>query len=290
MLRPLTELRTMGVINITPDSFSETATRLMEGDALIKTLQQFKKIPGLIYDFGFESTAPMNSAVSLLDERNRFDDFFAYIQDFDLNNQWISFDTYKPQNYQYFEKKFKSRYQGCGFIFNDVSGVLDAEVLEFLKSKREQENFYYIYSSTHIPSREKVLNHMDFLLEGDIVTQTLEHFEDGLKKLKAVGMENKIILDPCFGFSKSFEQNWDLIHRFDEMVFKLNKAGIDCPCLVGVSKKSFLRKALPDSNDPFIDSEILHAKIIKELTSKNRGHLMFRAHDPFLVEKAYAIL
>jgi hypothetical protein len=68
----------------------------------------------------------------------------------------------------------------------------------------------------------------------------------------------------------------------------LKSLGIDCSWLIGISKKSFLRKTLLDSTDPFCDSEILHAKIIKELTEKKLGHLIFRAHDPFLVERVIA--
>lgn len=273
---------------MTPNSFSDISSMLFNIEVLKKSLTQFGKIPGIIFDFGFESTAPMNSAISETEERDRFDYFFENIAGIDLNHQWISFDTYRPSNYLYFEEKFKSRYHGCGFIFNDVSGVLDTEVLELLKSKRFLEPFYYIYTCTHIPSKDKVLNHMNFLIEGDILNQTVDHFQNGFKKLKELGIEKKILLDPGFGFSKSFSQNWDMINRFDQLVLNLKNLGIDCPWLIGISKKSFLRSAILDSTDPFKYAEILHAKIIKDLTEKKMGHLIFRAHDPFLVESAYA--
>lgn len=278
----------MGVINITPNSFSDTISHLHHSAELITKLNQFKKIPALVFDFGFESSAPMNSAITSHEERIRFDLFFEMIKEVDLSGQWISFDSYRPENYIYFEERFKSRYHNCGFIFNDVSGVLDAPVLDLLKSKKGCGDFYYLYTSTHIPSRDQTLSHMEFLRIGDIVEMTATHFKNGFQKLAAIGMNQQLILDPGFGFSKSFEQNWDLIHRFDELVWNLKDAGIDCPWLIGLSKKSFLRKALPASNDPFGDAEILHAKLIKEFIVKKSGHLIFRAHDPFLVESVYA--
>ncbi|MDD4972943.1 MAG: dihydropteroate synthase [Bacteriovorax sp.] len=279
------ELNTLGVINITPNSFSGQNI-LLNSETLKSTLNHFLAIPSLVIDFGFESTAPMNLAISKEEERLRFDSFFDTIKDMDLSNRWISFDTYKPQNYLYFEEKFKTRYHDCGFIFNDVSGVLDSEVLQLLKSKQYQENFYYLYSSTHIPSRNNVLDHMKFINDGDIIQMSFEHFTKGHAQFREIGFLDKILFDPCFGFSKSYQQNWDLINRFDELVLKLKNNKINVPWLIGISKKSFLRKSLPDSIDPFNDSEILHAQIIEDLVSAQLGHLLFRAHDPELVQKS----
>ncbi|MFA6238447.1 MAG: dihydropteroate synthase [Bacteriovorax sp.] len=278
----------MGVINITPDSFSDAGSLFQNGEELKKLLKQFKKIPALVYDFGFESTAPMNSAISSAEEKSRFDNIFDALAGIDLSGKWISFDTYRPESYLYFEEKFQMRYKGCGFIFNDISGVVDSDLLNLLKSKRYQKNFYYVLGSTHIPSRDKVLDHMNYIHEGDIVEQTGDCFLNGIPKLVECGLKEKIILDPCFGFSKSYEQNWELLTRFDDLARILKASGHTYPWLVGVSKKSFLRRALPESSDPFNDAEILHAKIIEDMILKNCGQLIWRAHDPFLVESIYS--
>jgi dihydropteroate synthase len=273
----------LGVINITPNSFSDP-NLFLNSNTLIQTLNNFKTNPYLCFDFGFESTAPANAAISESLEKERFDAFFESIKDVDLSGRWISFDTYKVQNYLYFEEQFKSRYRDCGFIFNDVSGVINEDLLSLLKSKKSDQNFYYLYTYTHIPSRELVLNHMNYILEGDIVEMSFKHFSHGYEKFKVIGFQEKIIFDPCFGFSKSYEQNWDLLNRFDQLVHKLSEQNqIRIPWLIGVSKKSFLRKSLVNSSDPFKDSEILHAEIIKNLQSKKLGHLLFRVHDPKLV-------
>ena len=276
----------MGVINLTPNSFSDQNKFLNNSETLKATLLHFKSIPSLVFDFGFESTAPMNTAISESEERLRFDAFFEAIKDIDFSGCWISFDTYKCQNYLYFEEQFNSRYQNCGFIFNDVSGVLDSEVLSLLEKKRQQDNFYYILNYTHIPVRTNVQKHMEFVREGDIIQMCFEHLTSEYKKLSEIGMADKIIFDPGFGFSKSYDQNWDLINRFDELCRLIESININRPWLIGVSKKAFLRKSLLDSKDPFKDSEIIHEQIIKKLMSKKLGHLLFRVHDPLIVTRS----
>lgn len=274
MLKNFESINTMGVINMTPNSFSDQK-KFLDTDTLKKTLNHYKN-KNLIFDFGFESTAPMNSAISKDLERERFDLFFDAISDVDLSGCWISFDTYRPQNYQYFEERFKSRYLDLGFIFNDVSGVIDDELLELLKKKATDKNFFYLYSNTHIPFRDKVLDHMKYLSNDEVVSTTIKKFKDAFKIFKEIGIDKKIILDPCFGFSKTFEQNWELINRFDEVVKGLD---FEVPWLIGVSKKSFLRKMVGEVTDPFAESEILHKKIIEDLKEKNLGHLIFRVHN-----------
>lgn len=278
----------LGVINITPNSFSD-GNYYSDLKTLQSTLINFKSIPGLAFDFGFESTAPMNISVSAAKERERFDTFFHNIKDIDLSGHWISFDTYKIENYLYFEEQFKSRYKNLGFIFNDVSGVIDSELISLLKERRLKENFFYIYCSSHIPSRDHVLDHMKFIKEGDIVEMCFETFNKGHEIFKEIGILEKIIFDPCFGFSKTYEQNWDLINRFDELVHKLKEQNIRVPWLIGVSRKSFLRKSLPHSIDPFNDSEILHEQIIRDILSKKVGHCLFRVHNPSIVLKSISL-
>jgi dihydropteroate synthase len=127
---------------------------------------------------------------------------------------------------------------------------------------------------------------MEYLIEGDIVQMCLKQIISGYEKFIEIGVPDKIIFDPGFGFSKSYNQNWDLLNRFDELNISLVNHGVKVPWLIGISKKSFLRKSLVNSSDPFSDSEIIHANIIKDLVLKKLGHIIFRAHDPKLVLKS----
>jgi len=279
----------MGVINVTPNSFSDQNSLLLDNKKLIDKIIAFKNYSNIIFDFGFESTAPMNKAISAAEELQRFDSFFERIKSIDLSDQWISFDTYRPSNYLYFETKFKSRYKNCNYVFNDVSGVVDDELLDLLKTKKNHLDFYYILASTQVPDRSKVSNHMDFIINTPVVKQTAENFLNSLAKINDNFNFENIILDPCFGFSKTYEQNWELVNNVSVLCNELQKNIRDFTMLFGLSKKSFLRKSLGNSTDPFNDSEILHKKLIVNFLKKKTSPILFRVHDPLIVEDAYAL-
>lgn len=98
MLRPIYESHTMGVINLTPNSFSDGG-KFLELESLISTVESFKQYPDLIFDFGFESTAPMNKAIDAMIEKSRMMSFLNQISQIDLSNRWISIDTYQLSNF-----------------------------------------------------------------------------------------------------------------------------------------------------------------------------------------------
>ena len=283
LLKPFTQLNTLGVINITPDSFSDQ-TRYNDKLNLEQVLKNFKNYPDLVFDFGFESTAPMNTPIAIQAERDRFDHFFHFLKDFDLNGCWISFDTYNIENFRYFESQFKERYQSCHYIFNDVSGQLDQELEEFLKIKVQSSDFYYLHNFTYLPDRTNVQSHMDYVIADNISIAAVEHFKAAYKWFQDIGFDQRLIFDLGFGFSKSYEQNWQLIHEVPKIVNNLKKVGIDKPWVMGISKKSFLKKASLSNTE--IELETLHLQVITAWMQKNCGHLLFRVHDPGIVLQA----
>jgi len=282
MLPEFKTLNTMGVINITPNSFSDPK-KFFHTVQLEETLKSLQNRRDLILDFGFESTAPMNDSISDSEERARFDLFFERIKDIDLSDRWISFDTYRPSSFRYFESRFKERYRGQGFIFNDVSGVIDQELETLLKDKKNDPFFRAIFSFTYIPSRELTGKHMTFLREGDGMALAIEHFKAAEKKFKEWGVDHEVIFDPCFGFSKTYEQNWELIHHFQTLKEAFSP---ERSWLIGLSKKSFLRKSLlPETADLFGEAEKLHEKLLQNFLSTTNGHCFFRVHDFEIVER-----
>ena len=283
MLSSLNQLTTLGVINITPDSFSDE-TRFTDKNNLEQVVAQFKNYPQLVFDFGFESTAPMNTPIAIQAERDRFDHFFHFLKDFDLNGRWISFDTYNIDNFRYFENQFKERYQNCSYIFNDVSGVMDQELADFLKTKIQSPDFYYLHNFTYLPDRTNIQSHMDYVKTEAISTAAVNHFKDSFKWFQEIGFDKNLLFDLGFGFSKSYEQNWQLINELPKIVNNLKKVGIDKTWVLGISKKSFLKKA--SLTDSVIEREALHLQILTAWIQKNCGHLLFRVHDPEIVIRA----
>lgn len=277
----------MGVINITPNSFSDPSLFYLN-DQLRKVIAENARRARFVFDFGFESTAPMNASIEAMTERERFDHFFHLIKDIDLNDCWISFDTYRPESFRYFESRFKAHYKGQGFLFNDVSGVVDDDLVDLLKERKNDPFFYFVYSYTHIPSRPETGKHMNFLKEGDILEDARAHFKKAEQVFLDLGVLNQVVFDPCFGFSKTYEQNWDLIQRFSELK---NSFREEVSWLIGLSKKSFLRKSLPEGTlDVFAEAEKLHEKLLAKMIEQNNGHVFYRVHDFDIVIRAENIL
>ena len=277
--KDLSNYKILGVINRTPNSFSDHGASL-NPHHFESQLKAMLEDSSVIPDIGFESTAPMNTAISATEEFSRFEEFLEASKGFSFNNRYISFDTYKVENFLLMTSFFRKIHPGAHFIFNDVGGVLNEELKEALL-KFKNKNFYYIYTFSHIPSRDKVLDHMKFVQpDSNILDEVARAFRATHSWFKDFGMENNLILDPGFGFSKTYEQNWALIHHFAELGSLID---LDVPVLVGLSKKSFLKKAL--EHLPGMGLEELHAQCLKNLELSFSGKLLFRVHDPNIVKK-----
>jgi dihydropteroate synthase len=267
----LNRYKRMGVINVTPNSFSDGGINLNSIN-LQCNLNYMMSFKDLIIDIGFESTAPFNKSISVIEERKRFNFF--------LNNckrlkelKVISIDTYKVDNMIYFYEKLKGKNKNIKVIINDVSGILEDSLFEVLKKLPDA---FYVYSATRIKNRKKLHEHMDFLPSPiDIKLEVKEQFLQAIHLFSKNGLSHKLILDPGFGFSKTLDENWELINNF-EMVIK----EISHPVIVGLSKKSFLRAKIK-SDDPKNDSEFIHYELIQEL-KETKNNLIFRIHDPLI--------
>ena len=285
MLKPIEECHTMGVLNITPNSFSDGG-KYLEKSVLLSTLEEYKKYPDLIFDFGFESTAPMNRAIDSQTEKKRMMDFLDQIVDVDLSMRWISVDTYQLNNFLYFYDEIKKRYPTCGIILNDVSGVLDQPLVDCLSLMKKDKNFYYLYSATNILDRDNVLEHMKCISQEDIFLQLARKIENFLAWIKSYNFNSEqIIFDPALGFSKTYEQNWQIIDGLKNF-FEANTKYKKFIWLLGFSKKSFMQKKFLPAQDPKQESESLHAQLVNDFLLLPTRGVIFRVHDPLIVKNA----
>lgn len=279
MKNDIHELKGMGVINITPDSFSDGGIHFNR-DNLLSTINLFQQHKSIIFDFGFESTAPMNSSISLFEEKSRFSFFIEAVKTSNLKNEWVSFDTYKIENFKFFFNETLKLFPQTKIIMNDVSGVLDEELFELFTEYKHFANFFYVFSSTNIPNRNFTNNHMDFISDKNIFDQTYEQIKKFLLFSRQFPeMQGRFFLDPAFGFSKSYIQNWDLIERLNELIDKIENEFTSFPWILGLSKKSFLKKKLIEQGRALHEIEDLHREIILNLKSNSySSQLIFRVH------------
>lgn len=277
-------------MNLTPNSFSDGNLHFQK--LSIKEFLIQSDFDELIYDFGMESTAPMNQSIDIETEMARFERFFkdieSYLQDSKKSPMIISIDTYRPAFFQYAYELIKVKNHSAFVIFNDVSGVVDDELIHVLKSCPDS---LYVYTHNRIANRLEMHNHMKFASENpQVIDEILKSFEKVKSLFVKHNLLSRLIFDPGFGFSKTLHENWQIIKKFNSFEKKYIELEFkNIPLVIGLSKKSFLKKAFEADPDPLSSSEFLHFEIIKDLLKNSSLSFIFRVHDfllPNLAQKS----
>ena len=259
---------------MTPNSFSDGG----EYDSPFLFAQKVEQMAPLCewLDFGAESTAPFNDAIGKDEEQSRFS-LFEEIDSSLFKEINFSIDTYRPESFLYFYRLWKDRGGRGQLIWNDVSGKLDDSVRTVLKECPEVN---YVYSHNLAPSRELTSSHMDYCRENLEFRDIRVFFADS-----AGEFIDRIIFDPCFGFSKTKDQNLSILHNIEELITNENESW-----LIGISRKSFLQAQIQSENK--IDqSEFLHCLYLAEILQKARcKRLLLRIHDPYIAIRAINFL
>jgi dihydropteroate synthase len=267
MLKPLL------IVNLTPDSFSDGG-KFHSPSIVDEFIKRNSKKDYNFFDFGAESTAPFNQPISAAEEIERLAPFIDLINENQIN---VSLDTYHLETVKWFKAKVNKT-----FLWNDVSGVLDEETLHFLK---DHENIHYVLSHTLVPSKDQTSFHMDYLCDGSIKDEVVNKWSHCISIFKenSISLE-RIYFDPCFGFSKTHDQNMELIKSLSD----IEKALPLKRWLLGISKKSFLKNTMisfgVEKEQARDKSEFLHFSIIKHWNKVLRKPILLRLHDPFMFD------
>lgn len=247
-------IKRMGVINITPNSFSDGG-EFLDPELLSQKLQLFSTVESI--DIGAESTAPKNDPIDSTEEWDRFQHWgLPFIKK--LPPQvLVSIDTYHPETIFKISSILKDR----PLMWNDISGQFDDSALQFLFSKA---NVSYVLSHNLAPERKLSGRHMDYVQETDddsFFWDMVSFFSERLKMALAKNVEGRLVLDPCFGFSKTLEQNLYLMKNFAHLAREVKHP----LWMIGISRKSFLQKKHQTHEQSILDQnhindihEILH--------------------------------
>ena len=217
----------MGVINITPDSFSDGGQFLDTKEAVKHALELVAEGANII-DLGGESTRPGALRVKLEDEQARVLPVIKELvenAEFKSSGAIISIDTMNAQTAALAVAAGAS-------IVNDVSGGLaDEQMFSALKDL----NCKFIIS--HWRGFSQTMDSMNNYTS--VAIDVAKELTERVAKAQAAGIsKDRLIIDPGLGFAKDIAQNWHLVARLDE----LEKLGL--PILVGASRKRFLAGAL----------------------------------------------
>jgi dihydropteroate synthase len=209
----------MGVLNITPDSFSDGGL-YMEVSQAVKRGIQIAQEGAEIIDIGGESTRPGSERISAEEELRRILPVLKELRK-ELSHAWISIDTYKAKVAQVCLE------EGADII-NDISGgTFDEYMFEVIA----KYNCPYVLG--HTKGRPEEWKKMQITYE-DVMEELINYFREKIQELRQKNYKGDIIIDPCIGFGKLPEHNIEILKKFRELrVFGL-------PLLVGVSRKSFV--------------------------------------------------
>ncbi len=209
----------MGVLNITPDSFSDGGLYLDTSSAIKRAVQMAEEGADII-DIGAESTRPGSKRIDVEEELRRILPVLKEVRR-ELPKVWISVDTYKSKVAQ------ACLEEGADMI-NDISGgTFDEDMFKVVA------RYGCPYVLTHIKGKPETWKEDPPIYE-DVVEEIILWLEERLKMLKDAGYNGQAILDPGIGFGKLPEHNVEILKRFEE--FRI----LGLPLLVGASRKSFI--------------------------------------------------
>ncbi len=255
----------MGILNVTPDSFSGDGI-IAKGDALQVSLEQarrFVEAGVAVLDVGGESTRPGSEPVSVEEERRRV---IPVIKELAKNfpDILISIDTYKAV--------IADEALSCGaHIINDVWGLrADPELKKIAVQKKCPVILMHNRSN---PASVEVRTNLGNAYVGseyvDVIADVKRELMDSVTLAREAGIDDeRIILDPGIGFGTKVEHNLELINRLDEI------RALGFPVLLGPSRKSFIGYTLDLPPDQRVEGTAATIAI-----GIARGADIVRVHD-----------
>lgn len=271
--------KVMGVLNITPDSFSDGGQFLDPDAAFAKALELVSQGANIV-DLGGESTRPGALRVSPEEEQSRVLPVIEKLKsstEFQQSGAQISIDTMNADT-------AKKAVLAGAEIVNDVSGGLADE--EMFRELKDLDCLYVLSHWRGFSDSMDSMNNYDSVAK-DVASELSER----VGKAIAAGISrDRLIIDPGLGFAKDIAQNWHLVARLDEL------EKLELPILVGASRKRFIAGALDPENAPEVSTArrdvataVLTALLMQRKLWGVRVHNVETTVDAIKVVEALAI-
>lgn len=252
----------MGVINVTPDSFSDGGSYLDKDKAVERGLKLVSEGSDII-DIGGESSRPGSDPISKEEEMRRVIPVISELRK--RIDMLISVDTTKSE-------VAKAALDSGADIINDISSFRFDPRMMTLAAQKEVPVILMHMKGT--PKTMQINPHYQ-----DLLREVKEFLKERLEEVQAQSIKKeKIIIDPGIGFGKSLKDNLILINNL-HFLEEFNR-----PILVGISRKSFIGKIL---NLP--PQERLEGTIASAILSLIHGAHILRVHDVEAVKKAILV-
>lgn len=248
----------MGVLNITPDSFSDGG-RYLDSEAAIARGLEIEHDGADLLDIGGESTRPGAGPISAEEELRRI---LSVIEG--LRGKLripISVDTQKAE-------VAEAAIAAGAEILNDVSALRsDPRLAEVARRARVP------IILMHMRGTPRTMQSGPFAR--DVIADVMAGLRDAMARAKRAGLaKSQILLDPGIGFGKKHDQNFEILARLPEF------ARLGCPIVIGTSRKAFLGKAMAKPGEPGLpsDQRLLGAAVTVTTSIFGGAHIV-RVHD-----------
>ncbi|MGE0214790.1 dihydropteroate synthase [Mycolicibacterium sp.] len=243
----------MGVLNVTPDSFSDGGAYLATENAVTHGASLAAHGADIV-DVGGESTRPGAVRTAERDEMRRV---LPVVRELAQRGVRVSIDTMRA-------RVAHAAVNAGASMVNDVSGGLADPAMA-----RCVAELGVPYVVTHWRGPSATMHARAVYL--DVVAEVEAELGDRLQALQAAGIASeRVIVDPGLGFAKTSQHNWALLSRLDELT------GLG-PLMVGASRKRFLTERLPASRRSIADRD--RATAVVSALSATRGAAWVRVHD-----------
>lgn len=242
----------MGILNVTPDSFSDGG-RFFSRDVALRHAETMVAEGAAIIDVGGESTRPRAPAVSLQEELDRVIPIIESISD--SLQVLVSVDTSKPQ-------VIREALQAGATMINDVRALQEPGALEAVAESSDA-----LVCLMHMQGSPATMQ--DAPQYDDVVLDIMSFLESRVDACEAVGISRqRLIIDPGFGFGKTLDHNLSLLRRLGEF------RALQLPILAGLSRKSTIGTLLNAPPD-----QRLHGSVAAALIAAWHGARILRVHD-----------
>jgi dihydropteroate synthase len=256
----------MGILNVTPDSFTDGGLYFDTRAAIERGIGLWEEGADIV-DVGGESTRPGAQEVSSDEELRRVIPVIGALREHGIP---VSIDTYKP------EVARRAVAEGA-CVVNDVTGLRDPEMIEALLESEVGVCIMHMQGTPRTMQerpryKNVVVDVREYLIHAAMLAE-----DKGVRR-------ERIWIDPGIGFGKTVAHNLALLRHLDELV----RTGY--PVLLGVSRKSFIGKVLGSEDAPLPAEERLIGTIALHAAAQLRGVRVLRAHDVAEARMAMDIL
>lgn len=249
----------MGILNVTPDSFSEGGLHFAAADA-IRSGQKMVEDGADLIDVGGESTRPGAESVTVEEEIRRTIPVVSALAKLGLA---VSIDTMKPQ-------VARAALDAGAFLINDVSGFRNPAMRELVQDRKPTVCIMHMQGEPRTMQANP--NY------GDVVEEVRDYLLGVASELD-LSMD-QIWIDPGIGFGKTIQHNLNLIRNLESLV----QTGH--PVLVGVSRKSFIGRLLSKTDQPLPVEDRLEGTLAAQVVVQMKGARVIRAHDVLASRRA----